>query len=316
MIKRLYLANGQLTAPLDIYSEDIAVDATLAAMLDANLVVGDHCYLTLRNKGVIEVVKIRRDYEGYQVHRGQDSTSKQGLPTGTSITYMLTMAEILDGISLIPYHINADGTGYAYVTGGNGTWVIGAPQIHADTLGGISARAEDNVLYVFDHIGMFGCCDGSLTGAPHIPGPIFYLTSMIYGYEGFDIMTPQPKDKNGNTIPPLNFDSLPPWYLLTQPFIYELYSLANMVVLPMQLFGGQKTFTAPVDKYIDIDMGVLDWQIYGTAGQFTAPPDKYTFADMFPLKMVMYGGEIVYDKGLDKYVWPTMAVLDWTLNDG
>lgn len=311
MIKRLYLANGQLTAPLDIYSEDIAVDATLAAMLDANLVVGDHCYLTLKNKGVIEVVKVRRDYEGYQVDRGQDSTSKQGLPTGTSITYMLTMAEILDGINLIPYHINADGTGFAYVTGGNGTWVIGAPQIHAETLGGISARAEDNVLYVFDHIGMFGCCDGSLTGAPHIPGPIFYLTSMIYGYEGFDIMTSSPKDYNGNAIPPLNFDGLPPWFQLIQPFIDELYCLPNVSVLAMNVYGHDVEFTAAPEKYIATDSSPLDWNVYGSNGEFTAPPDKYIHIDVFPLQMTAFGSEVVYDKGLDKYLRPTVSVLNW-----
>lgn len=312
MIKRLYLANGQLTEPLEANSEDIAVDATLAAMLAANLAVGDHCFLTLKNKDKLEVIKVRRDYSGYQADRGQDDTRKVGFPAGSKIVYTLTMAEILDSMALIPWHINADGTGFAYVTGGMGTWVIGAPQIHADTLGGISARAEDNTLYIFDHIGMFGCCDGSLTGAPHIPGPIFYLTSMIYGYEGFDIMTPQPKDQNGNPIPPLNFDSLPPWFLLTQPFINELYFAHDMVTLPMNVFGSEASFTES-PEWISNDLQALNWVEYGSEGVYTAPPAKYVYADMYPLQMLLFGGSIVYDKGLEKYMWPTIVTLDWIL---
>lgn len=319
MIKRLYLANGELLQPLQPSSDDVAVDASIAGML-ATLGLSDHCYLTLINGCKLEVIKISRDNFGFHVDRGIDGTARQGFPVGTQIVYRLTKSEILDGINFNDYRIYADGSGYAYVNGGNGSWIIGAPPIHADTVGGITAYTEDNELVIQDNVGMFGCCDSSLTGAPGIDGPIFYLTSMLYGQEAIEVFTPNPKDKNGNSIPPINFNL--PWYLLTQPSGVERYfdtDLQPGKYADWNIFGGQKAFTAAPEKYIRSSMGVGvygDWNEFGGQQAFTSAAEKYIRTDCYPLQMITFGNGIEYKNGLDKYVWPFATPFDWTTTDG
>jgi hypothetical protein len=314
VIKRLYLANGILLAPLSKASEDVAVDGDIADLLDT-LGLGDHCYLTLVNECVLEVIKIRKDYSGFRVDRGQDGTCTQGFPTGTRIVYRLTGVEIQDATTAANYNIYASGYGFANVSGGNGNWTIGADAIHADTVGGIEARTEGNELVIFDKIGMFGCCDGGVTGAPFIPGPFFYLTSMLYPQEVIELVTPNPKDRLGNPIPPIYFNS--DWWLLVQPSILDKYVSHGVGLLDWENYGSETSFTAPTEKYISQDIGVGvfdDWYKFGGEADFTAPPEKYIARGAYPLEMLMFGGQVDYPRALDKYVLPTIKLLDWTLS--
>jgi hypothetical protein len=317
VIKRLYLANGTILTPLSKASEDVAVDTSIATLLNEGLGIGDHCYLTLMNNNYIEVIKVRKDYSGLRVDRGQDGTCRQDFPAQTKLLYKLTSAEIQDASTAANYEIYASGYGFATVIGGNGVWVIGAPAIYADAVGGIETRTEGNELVIFDRTGMFGCCDGGVTGAPTIPGPYFYLTSMLYPQEAIEVMTPQPKDKHGNTISPINFDI--PWWLLTQPSLVERYLQTGITVFDWQKYGSEGSFTAPIEKYIRTDIGVGaygEWVRYGGQQEFIAPIEHYIFRDCYPLQMLLFGGEVTYDKALDLYLLPTITVLDWTLADG
>lgn len=314
VIKRLYLADGVLLAPLSKASEDVAVDTSIATLLDTLLGLGDHCYLTLLNGNTLEVIKIRKDYSGFRVDRGQDGTCRQSFPTNTKIVYKITGAEIQDATTVANYSIYASGYGFATVTGGNGSWVISADAIHADTVGGIETRTEGNELVISDKIGMFGCCDGGVTGAPFIPGPFFYLTSMLYPQEAIEVMTPQPKDKLGNPIPPINFNT--DWWLLTQPSLIEQYMSRGIAPFEWQKYGSEGSFTAPVEKYIKTGMGVGvygEWLRYGGQQVFTAPIEQYIGRNCYPLEMLLFGGEVTYNRALDAYLLPTIKLLDWTL---
>jgi hypothetical protein len=315
VIKRLYLANGTIVSPLDKSSNDIAVDTSIATLLQDNLNLGDHCYLTLLYKDNLEVIKIRRDYSGFRVDRGQDGTVQYSFPAGAQLVYRLTSAEISDAATVLDWNIYASGYGFATVVGGNGTWEIGLDAIHADTVGGLTTRVEDNELVISDNIGAFGCCDGGLTGAPFIPGPFFYLTSMLYPQESIEAVTPNPKDRLGSPIPPISFDSQ--WWLLTQPSVLDKYVGHDISLLDWENYGGEATFTAPTDKYIlpTVGVGVFeDWLEYGGQKEFTVPPEKYILTNCYPLEMLMYGGEVDYPRALDKYILPTISLLDWTLS--
>lgn len=315
MIKRLYLANGYLLSPLDRTSDDIAVDASIATLLQAKLGMGDHCYLTLVYRDKLEVIKVRKDYSGFRVDRAQDGTCRQGFPTNTTIKYTLTGAEIADSVDIGVWSIYASGYGMATVVGGNGSWAVGLDTIHADTVGGLDARTEGNELVISDKTGMFGCCDGGITGAPFIPGPFFYLTSQLYPQEVVEIMTPQPKDRDGNSIPPINFDL--PWWLLTQPSQIEQYIGRGISVFDWQNFGSQGSFTAPPEQYMKTGVGVgiyTEWLKYGGQEAFTAPVEQYIGRDCYPLQMLLFGGEVTYDRALDAYLIPRILLLDWTLS--
>lgn len=317
MIKRLYLANGTLVAPLSKASEDVEVDTSIATLLNTILGLGDHCYLALINSDVLEIIKIRKDYSGFRVDRGQDGTYKQGFPVGTRIVYRLTGAEIRDAATVAKYSIYASGYGFADVTGGNGTWNINVDAIHAYTVGGIETRTEGNGLVIFDRVGMFGCCDGGVTGAPFIPGQFFYLTSMLYPQEAVEVVTPQPKDKLGNPIPPIRFDI--PWWLLTQPSMLERYVSNGISTLDWLNYGSEGSFNAPIEQYIVTGTGVGyagDWLLFGGQQEFTAPVEKYITTDSYPLQMLLFGGEVTYDRALDLYVRPTIALLDWITING
>lgn len=315
MIKRLYLANGYLLAPINIVSDDVAVDTSTATLLQTKLGVGDHCYLTLLSDEKLEVIKIRRDYSGFRVDRSQDGTTRQNFPIGTQIVYRLTSVEITDASAFNPYNIYASGYGYATVLGGNETWSIEIDVVHADTVGGIETRTEGNKLVISDRIGMFGCCDGGVTGAPFIPGPFFYLTSKLYPYETVDIVSNNPKDKNGNLVPPMGFDN--PWWLLTQPSVVEgVYVNQFMVPFEWQVYGGSEAISVTEPTYVSQNIGTMDWNLYGGAEAFSSVESTYITMNAYVLEMLLFGSAVTYDRAIDAYVLQNIQVLDWVLIDG
>jgi hypothetical protein len=312
VIKRLYLVNGNLTQPLDKYDEDIAVDSATAIQL-ATLNVGDWCYLTLIEGYKLEVIKVTKLPSWYWVDRAQDGTCQFSFSIKAKIVYRLTSQEIKDAVSSTPLSIYPDGYGAIEVSTGVNSWQISYQDISIQTLGGISWMNPDGYeIVITDNNGMFGCCDGSLTGAPYAGGVPFYLTSEIYAYFGNDVLTPNPK-YNGHSLAPLDTNTNN-WYLLTQPSILDKY--IGMYVPQLgdwELYGSSGAFTAPPEwaqPYICIPG---EWSIFGGMKQFQCT-DQYISTDAYPLEMFTFGSEVDYNNAIDQYINTYPSVKNWTLS--
>lgn len=312
MIKRLYLVNGNLTQPLDKNDENIAVDTNTATQL-ATLNVGDWCYLTLLEESKLEVIKITKFPLWYWVDRAQDGTCQFSFSTKAKIVYRLTSQEIKDAVTGTPLNIYSDGYGAIEINTGLNSWQISYQGINIQTLGGISWMNPDGYeIIITDNDGMFGCCDGSLTGAPYAGGIFFYLTSELYAYFGTDSVSPNPKDKNGNSIPPLD-SNRNNWYLLIQPSILDQYIGLEPSLGDWEMYGSSGSFTAPPDyvqPYVDIPE---EWSLFGGAKQFSSV-DQYVSTDAYPLEMFTFGSAVDYSNALDQYINMYPTVKDWTLN--
>lgn len=303
MIRRLYLLNGKLSSPLTSTMDNITVDETTGNTLLTELDYGDFCYLTITDGANYEVIKVHRDYTGLNVSRGQDGTEQLGFSKDASIIYRLTGAEIQDACQIQAPNIYGSGYGIAQVNRETiGKYVISLPQLSLDCAGGISAYTDGENTYIVDAIGAYGCCGTSVVGTPGIPGAYFYLTSMLYPQEAMEIMTPQPKDNNGNNIPPINIDG-GGWWTLVQPSLYEKYiSQSAETVGDWNLFGGEAAFTAAPEKYINTSMSVGEMVEFGGQHSFTAKDTSYISTASYPLLMQLFGNSVEYDFFMDKYI--------------
>lgn len=309
VIKRLYLVNGNLTQPLDKNDENIAVDTNTATQL-ATLNVGDWCYLTLLEGYKLEVIKITKFPLWYWVDRAQDGTCQFSFSTKAKIVYRLTSQEIKDAVTGTPPSIYPDGYSAIEINTGVNSWQISYQDIGIQTLGGISWMNPDGYnIVITDNDGMFGCCDGSLIGAPYTGGVPFYLTSELYavlnieGYIGVN-------KSNKADIPPIDINT--DWWLLTQPLIQQEWVSSPININDWNMYGGSESFSFS-DMYVATSMGVLDWNRYGGAKSFSSVESKYILMDAYVLGMQLFGGAVVYNNGLDKYVSQTIQLLDWTL---
>lgn len=295
MIRRLFLVNGTLLAPIATTTDDIAVDADTAAKLLAGLPnVGDYCYLTIGIESEIEVVKILRDYEGFDATRGQAGTVARTFPSGTPIYYALTSAEIQDAVKTAKPIIFGDGYGIVDAVNTSGTLTVSILNPVVDCVGGIEATLEDsNTLLITDRIGAFGCCDGSVTGAPGIDGPFFYLTTSPYAYRAIEGFTGQPTfDGKGNgPLMPLNFG-----WLLTQPSLKEAIT-SSISLLAGNIFGGAKTLIAN-PEWIQTSVSLLYGNMFGGAKTYTTPSEAL-LADGYPLIGQIFGSNVSYNNMLD-----------------
>lgn len=289
MIKRLYLADGYLLTPLDKYSDDIAVDSTLATLLTTGLNIGDTCYLTIESE-YLEVLRITRYYYGLEVERAQDGTSRQNFAANTKVLYKLTRAEISEAASYHGIELFPDSTGSTEISGGN----INIPEIKIQTVGGIKSIVEKNKILIIDNNGMFGCCGSSVTGAPNIDGPYFYLTTTLYPYEYFDWATPTPTDSAGNPIPPVPIDG--EWWQLDQPTIVGDYAYPRMQVLSLDTFGGAQTTST--FEYAATDMSLLSLDTFGGAQTYTNAKDGMSM-DSYPLDFLLFGNSVEYNYAYD-----------------
>lgn len=310
MIKRLYLVNGNLTQPLDKNDENIAVDSVTATQL-ATLNIGDWCYLTLLEGYKLEIIKITKFPSWYWVDRAQNNTCQFSFSIKAKIVYRLTSQEIEDAVDAAPLSIYPDGYGALEVSTGLNSWQINYQAINIEALGGISWMNPDGYeVVITDNNGMFGCCDGSLTGAPFAGGIFFYLTSELYavlnveGYIGIN-------KSNKADIPPLSMGT-PGWWLLTQPLIQQEWVNNPIQVNDWNLYGGSETFSFS-DMYVANNMSVLDWNKFGGAKSFSNMEPKYISMDAYVLDMELFGSSVVYNNGLDMYISPTIKLLNWTL---
>lgn len=293
MIKRLYLIDGNLLAPVSATTDDIAVDADTGAKLLAGLSLGDYCYLTLVDGSNLEVVKVTRDYTGFDVARGQAGTQKKTFPIGTRVLYALTSAEIQDACIFSPATLYRDGYGVAEVENVGGAWHISIATLKFTTPGGIAAQVtNENEVALTDNIGAFGCCDGSVTGAPNIGGPYFYLTTSPYAHRVVENITGQPDvDGIGSPISPVGFG-----WLLTQPSTGETIT-SDISVLDGVLFGGSIGVTS-VTEGITSDGTVLAGALFGGSTTYTTESDGL-HCDGWVLIGQLFGNAVEYDRGLD-----------------
>lgn len=312
VIKRLYLVNGNLTQPLDINEENIAVDTNTANQLNI-LNVGDWCYLTIVESSKLEVIKITKFPSWYWVDRGQDNTSQFSFSTQAKIVYLLTAQEIEDAVNGTPLSIYPNGYGALEVNTGVNSWQISYTELNIQTLGGISWMNPDGYeIIVTDNNGMFGCCDGSLTGAPYAGGTFFYLTSQLYSYYGTDIISPTPTDKNGNSIPPVNPNG---WWLLDQPQPVEKYIALYGNLMQLNLFGSAVNYPYYIDQYIGISGSLLNMNIYGGVKNVSPYVDQYMGLNGYLLVMNTFGSAVDYsNRFIDSYMGISGNILSMSLH--
>lgn len=308
MIKRLYLVNGNLTQPLDKEDENIAVDVITAAQLDA-LNTGDWCYLTLLEGSKLEVIKITRFPSWYWVDRAQDNTNKFNFSTNAKIVYRLTSREIQDAVTGVPLNIYPDGYGAIEVNTGINSWQISYQKIGIQTLGGVSWMNPDGYeIVITDNDGMFGCCNGGLTGAPYAGGVIFYLTSQLYAVFIKESLTPTPNDKRTGQPPssPIGNFTL---------FNMPIDMITPQVVLGnFEMYGGSTVLNPYIDSYISTTGSIVNAEMYGGAKNIPPYYDEYIALDGYPLVMELFGNSVDYsNKYIDQYISLYATVLDMSI---
>lgn len=308
MIKRLYLANGHLAQPLDIRSDDVAVDSSIAALLDINLSVGDYCYLTLIENEKIEVIKITRFISWYSVAREQDNTVRQLFSTKASVVYKLTRQEIVDSVSRNDVSIYPDGYGAIQINNAGASWSIGYTKLNTSGLGGVNVLTpKEYEITIVDNDGMFGCCDASLTGAPFAGGQVFYLTSQLYTIDmEVEVVSNNPK-RLDNGEPNAPFLALNIWQVPED----KMYN--GIMLNEVNLFGGQKTYDFS-DVTFALSADMLQVDIFGGEKKYDYT-DGYFKLDCYVLEVYQFGNAVEYvDKYEDHYLYPTATLLSVSLN--
>lgn len=308
MIKRLYLVNGGLTKALGNKDADIAVDNITAQQLVTGLSLGDWCYLALEYQDNLEIIKVTKTPIELQVDRAQDNTTAKNFPVGSKIKYRLTRQEILDKGNLQTLSISADGLSGISISGYQISYKLNNPS----TLGGIETTFEqDGEIVIRDKTGAFGCCDSNLTGAPSVGGQIFYLTSQLYAYITNESVTGEPKDKNGNAVPPLNLQTN--FWLLDQPQPKEEFVKTQVGMNEWSLFGGAKSTVMQPNGYVGTSADANDWNRFGGAKSFTAPPEQFISTNSYPLEMQLFGNAVEYHNFMDQFIGTSANVLPMSL---
>lgn len=289
MIKRLYLANGQLAQPLAGTSDDIALDTATITYILSVLNVGDWAYLTITWMDKLEVVRVHLDYSGLNVDRGI-GTRQHGFPMGASVRYKLTQSEIEDKVSAPTLNIVASGYGVMSAVEFNGQWILGYTPLQIQAVGGIQTYyTDDGNLVIVDAVGAFGCCGGAGgAGAPAIPGPYFYLTSQLYPFNVVESginTAPQGRGRDGKPFgPPFNF-------MLLNEFFTVHDSLKSMVsTYDMSMIGGSHSYTDL--EALKTSVSLHDAIMFGGTEAYTQTEALQGSA--YPLSALLYGGAVTY----------------------
>lgn len=295
MIKRLYLVNGKLIQPLDSKDEDIAVDAATAAQLNT-LNVDDWCYLTILEEDKLEVIKITRMPFWFWVDRAQDNTISYSFSSNAKIVYRLTTQEIRDAVNIAPLNVYPDGYGALLVSTDSNSWTIKYTDLNIQALGGISWMNPDGYeIIITDNSGMFGCCDGSLTGAPYAGGVPFYLTSELYSVQFLmESISNNPKrlysNQPNNPIVGMNIYEIPG---------DKMYNSISMGAV--NVFGQSIPYS-----YMDIGfISAAELQDINSFGgiKYLNTLDQYLKLDNYPLEVLLLGNSVDYiDKYKDSYL--------------
>lgn len=164
-MKRAYLANGVLSAPLFPDGYTVFVDSTTAAYLNT-LLGSDYCYLVINELEVVKVMGVLLPNVLY-IERF-DENRPTYLP-GTSIIYALTPNEIQDAV--IQQNLNLASQQAIIISNGNN---INYPKVTIEAIGGVGISEPPNSM--IEDLEIAACCNfGNLP----LPIPINYLQIRI-----------------------------------------------------------------------------------------------------------------------------------------
>lgn len=293
MIKRLFLLDGILGTPLHASGTRVELDAISGAYILQELSFVDWAYALVNQS---ELVRIHVDDLGLRLDRGVDSTIAHSYPAGVSIKYAITQSELQDASAIFGVVLRPDSHGVADISGAAPNWSVGYAPITFNTVGGVDVSIRYNDIIVYDRIGAFGCCGESVTGAPDIDGPIFYLTSTLYPLLATESMAgynERSKSDAANRIPPFS------WQIWTAPYGYMQ---ANAQPLGGDLWGGAESYTISSEGLAHFGAVPLDGDLYGGAVQYNAYVPEYLSVSGYPLEGQLYGNAVNYNNYVDAYL--------------
>lgn len=132
MFKSLYGLCGELTASLTDFATSITVDDEMLGKLRLGLVGADYTYLIIKTSTAYEIVRTN-GFVGNSVSviRGQDGTSSQAFPLGTTVEFVMGDQAIADIINdRMLGQIDITGSGMITVTKtSNNSYEIYAPEV-------------------------------------------------------------------------------------------------------------------------------------------------------------------------------------------
>lgn len=161
-MKRAYLANGVLSAPLFPDSYTAFVNSSLVTYL-ISLLGTDYCYLVINAS---EIVKVMGCLAPNVLYIERFAEQRNTYLSGTPIQYSLTPNEIQDAVN--SQSLTLAGLQSIQVNNGN----ISYPEIDIETIGGVSISEPPN--YIIGDLQLAGCgCNDPL------PIPLNYLQLRI-----------------------------------------------------------------------------------------------------------------------------------------
>lgn len=170
-MKRPYLANGVLSAPLFPDSYTAFVDANLVTYL-STLLSTDYCYLVIN---ACEIVKVMGCLAPNVLYIERFAEQRKTYLTGTPIQYFLTPNEIQDAVSEQELNLTQD---QAIVTNGNN---VSYPEINIIAIGGINISGLPKAMIQDLELAGCGCSE-----PPEIPINYLQLRIVDTGYRIVD----------------------------------------------------------------------------------------------------------------------------------
>lgn len=170
-MKRAYLANGVLSAPLFPDSYTAFVNSDLVTYL-STLLGTDYCYLVIN---ACEIVKVMGCLTPNVLYIERFTEQRNTYLSGTPIQYFLTPNEIQDAVSEQELSLTQ---GQAIAINGNN---ITYPEINIIAVGGISISEPPNAMIEDLELAACGCSD-----PPEIPLNYLQLRIVDIGYRIVD----------------------------------------------------------------------------------------------------------------------------------
>lgn len=174
-MKRAYLVKGTLAQPATAPENILALDSATWSYLD-ELLGTDYCYLVIQRREVVKVIGLQAPNIAL-VERGIDSTQRKTWPTGSSIAYGLTEAEINDAVTYVGVSLTVN----APLQENDG--VISYTDMEIAGIGGCTVDGSDEGIWMIQDIPTnAGCCSLAGQTPPPIPLNYFNLRIVTEGY--------------------------------------------------------------------------------------------------------------------------------------
>lgn len=166
-MKRAYLANGVLSAPLFPDSYTAFVDSDLVTYL-STLLGTDYCYLVIN---ACEIVRVMGCLAPNVLYIERFAEQRNTYLSGTPIQYFLTPNEIQDAVNA--QSLSLTGAQSIQVIDGN----INYPEVSIEAIGGVSISESPN--YLIDDLQLAGC---GCNEPPQIPINYLQIRVIDGGY--------------------------------------------------------------------------------------------------------------------------------------